>query len=374
MTHRRFFVFRSWSRAFLLSLFSCGLVLAPARPARAEKIRELADVFGARENQLVGFGLVTGLSGTGDDASSKLTAQSTSAMLKRLGIQVEQLRLKNVAAVVVTATLPAFSKPGTKIDVTVSSIGNARSLSGGTLVQALLKGADQKTYAVAQGSIIVGGFSAGGASGSSVKSGSSTSGRIPEGALVEREVPTTLVKEGKLLLSLRSPSFGTASRAAAAISKELGEGAALATDGGTVVVTIPKEYEKKSTELVAKLEEIDVTPVRKARVVVSEKNGTIVASGDVRLSAAVVVHGNLTIVVKEKPAVAQPVLGKGTVVQNSEVHANERAAAVQLVEPAANLTDVAKALSALGLSSRELASVLSALKTAGSLEAEVVVQ
>jgi flagellar P-ring protein FlgI len=350
-----------------------SLALLPT-PAHAEKIREIADVFGARENQLVGFGLVTGLPGTGDDQSSKLTAQSTSAMLKRLGIQVDQLRMKNVAAVIVTATLPAFAKPGTKIDVTVSSIGNARSLSGGTLVQSLLKGADQKTYAVAQGSLIVGGFSAGGTSGSSLKSGAVNAGRIPEGALVEREVPTKLVKEGKLLLSLRTPSFGTATRVAAAISKELGEGTAQAADGGTIIVTVPKELAGKTVELVAKIEDLDVTQVKKARVVVSEKNGTIVASGDVRLSGAVVVHGNLTIVVREQPAVSQPVLGKGTVVPNSDVQADEQKAAVHLLQPSANLADVAKALGALGLSSRELASVLSALKTAGALDAEVVVQ
>lgn len=351
-------------------------VLGAASPARAEHLRDLVEVEGARENQLLGFGIVTGLGGTGDDASAPVAAQATIAMLRRLGVQVdpEQIRLRNVAAVVVTATLPPFSKPGSKIDVAVSSIGNARSISGGTLVQSLLKGADQKTYAVAQGAVIVGGFAARGATGSSVKQGSLTAGRIPEGALVEREVTTSFVTDGKITLSLRKPEFGTASRMAKAVEKELGEGSASAGDGGSVVVKIPEKYTKDPVSLIALLEEVDVTPVRKSRVVISERNGTIVAGGDVRLAPAAVVHGNLTIVVKESAAVAQPVVGPGTVVPKSDVQAREAAPVVKFMPEAPTLADVAQALGALGLSARELASVLSALRTAGALEAEVVVE
>ncbi len=345
--------------------------------ARADKLRDLVEVAGARENQLVGFGVVTGLGGTGDDASAPIAAKSTIEMLRRLGVSIdpEQVKLKNVAAVLVTATLPAFSKQGTKIDITVSSIGNAKSLAGGTLIQSLLKGADQKTYAVGQGALVVGGFSAKGQNGSGVKQGSLTTGRIPQGALVEREVATSIVSStGELSLSLRTPSFTTAARTVEAIDKALGAGTATAKDGGSINVKIPADYKDKTIALIAKLEDIDVTPVRKSRVVINERNGTIVAGGDVRLAPAAIVHGSLTIVVKETPKVSQPVIGKGTKVVDSSVEAKEARPDVHFMPGAASLSDVSEALGALGLSARELGSVLTALRTAGSLEAELVVE
>jgi flagellar P-ring protein precursor FlgI len=302
------------------------------------------------------------------------------SMLRRLGVQVDpkQVRLRNVAAVVVTAKLPAFSRSGTKLDVNISSIGNARSLSGGVLVQTLLKGADQKTYAVAQGALLLGGFSAKGSSGSSVSSGTMTSARMPEGALIEREVPTTIINDDTLRLSLRNPGFTVSARVAEAINKSLGEGVARAEDGGAVLVKVPAAYANRPVELVAALEELEVTPVRKARVVVSERTGTIVAGGDVRLSPAVVVHGGLTIIVKETPTPSQPTapFGSGTtvVVPKSEVSVTEGDKTVRFVNAAPSLTDVASSLASLGLSPRELTSVLEALRTAGSLEAELVVQ
>ncbi len=373
---------RRWFSLFL-TLSVAFAVLALHGTARADRLRDIADVAGARENQLVGYGIVTGLAGTGDDASVPFAGQSTLSLLRRLGIQVDpkQLRLKNVAAVVVTATLPAFAKPGTKIDVTVSSIGNAKSLSGGTLIQSVLKGADQKTYAVAQGGVLVGGFEAHGASGSSTKSGSTTAGRVPEGALVEREVLTTLVEGGQLKWELRTPGFAVAQRIAEAIEKKLGPGSAKAPDGGVVVVKVPAAYDGKVVELVSVLEELDVTVVRRARVVINERTGTIVAGGDVRLSPAAVVHGSLTIVVKETPTASQPkapVLGSaaGTtvVVPKSEIQTSEGSRNLAYVPGAATLADVATALGKLGLSPRELTSVLQALRGAGVLEAELVVQ
>ncbi len=368
----------SFLRGVVLALATAGVVgLAPAKPARADKVRDLVEIAGARDNQLVGFGVVTGLAGTGDDSSAPIAAKATIEMLRRLGVAIdpEQVKLKNVAAVVVTATLPPFAKAGTKLDVSVSSIGNAKSLAGGTLVQALLKGGDQRTYAVSQGSVIVGGFSGSGKSGSSVKQGSLTAGRIPMGAIVEREVIAAIVNEaGEISLSLRNPSFTTATRLAEAIDKAFGDGTAVATDGGAVTVKIPEEFKKNAIPLIAKIEELEVTPVRKSRVVISERNGTIVAGGDVRLAPVVIVHGSLTIVVKETPQVSQPIIGKGTKVQTSEVTTREKTPTVQFVEGAASLADVADALGALGLTARELASVLSAMKTAGALEAEVVVE
>jgi len=351
-------------------------VLSP-RAARAERLRDLVDASGARENQLVGYGLVTGL--TGDDVSVPFTSQSVLSMLRRLGVQVDspQIRLRNVAAVIVTAQLPAFSKQGTKIDVTISSIGNAKSLSGGTLVQTMLKGADQKTYAVAQGSVVLGGFEARGGSGSSTKQGTLTAGRIPEGAIVEREVVSSIVQNGAIRLELRTPGFSVASRIAEVVNWRF-QNAATATDGGSVVVKVPPGFEGRSVELMAALEELEVVVVRRARVVVNERTGTIVAGGDVRLAPAAVVHGNLTIVVKEAPVVSQPVapFGTGTtqVVPRSDVKVDDPKKDVAYMKGAPTLADVATALGSLGLSPRELTGVLQALRAANALEAELVVQ
>lgn len=361
----------------LAALATVSMVSAPAR---AEKIRDLAEIKGARENQLVGYGIITGLDGTGDDMSAPLATQSALALLRRLGVQVDakQLRLKNIAAVIVTATIPAFAKAGTKLDVTVSSIGNAKSLSGGVLIQTLLKGANRKTYAVAQGNLIIGGYAAKGKSGTTVQSGSQTTGRIPQGALVEREIPTKFMLKGQLSLSIRYPSFLVASRMSKAIVDHLGKGSARATDGGSVVVTVPKKYLKRPVDLIAEIQQLDVTPEQRARIVVSERTQTIVAGGDVRLSPVAVVHGNLTIIVKEQPKVSQPKAaftdGKPVKVDKSDVVVEEKETAFQYLEGAATLSDLSSVLGTLGLSARELISVLQALKTAGALQAELVVQ
>lgn len=365
-------------RKILLSVsLALAFVLCPSR-AHAERLRDLADVAGARDNQLVGFGIVTGLGGTGDDVTVPFAQQAILSMLRRLGIQVDQnqILMRNVAAVTVTATLPPFARPGTRVDVTVASIGNARSLAGGVLVQTVLKGADQKAYAVAQGSLLLGGFSAKGGSGSSVQSGSVTSARVPEGALVEREVQTTLVTGGTLSLELRNPGFTVASRIADAVNKKF-EGAASAPDGGAVTVRIPLAYNNRTVDFVAALEDLEVTPLRRARVVIDERTGTIVAGGDVRLAPVAVVHGALTIVVKETPMVSQPGPWSGgttAVVPRTDIQTSEGNSNMVYVPAAPTLADVASALGTMGLSARELASVLQALRGAGALEAEVDVE
>jgi flagellar P-ring protein precursor FlgI len=373
---------RKFKILFTAWMAAIALCAAP-RVAHADKLRELVEVAGARDNQLIGYGIVSGLSGTGDDFTVPFAGQSILSLLRRLGVQIDttqlqQMRLKNAAAVVVTAVLPPFAKSGTKIDVTASSIGNARSLSGGVLIQTVLKGPDQRVYAVAQGSMLVGGFSARGASGTSINSGLTTAGRIVEGAIVEREVPTTLVADGALRLELRVPGFTVSSRIAEAINKKLGAGTASPLDGGMVSVKVPGEYTTRIIDLVALLEDLEVAPVRPARVVINERTGTIVAGGDVRLSPVAVVHGNLTIVVKETPEASQPFGpgGKGTtvVVPHTEIEASEGRKTVTYVPAAPTLADVASALGALGLAPRELASVLDALRGAGALEAEVVIQ
>jgi flagellar P-ring protein precursor FlgI len=312
---------RTPSPLVALVLFAALALFAPL--AQAEHLRDLADVAGARDNQLLGYGLVTGLAGTGDDTSVPFTAQSVQALLRRLGIQVDpvQLRLRNVAAVMVTATLPPFARQGTRIDVTVSSLGNARSLSGGVLVQTILRGADQ------------------------------------------------------LRLDLRTPGFTVASRVVAAINQRFGNGTASARDGGAVTVRVPRNTD--TVEFVAQLEDLDVTPLRRARVVINERTGTIVAGGDVRLSAVAVVHGNLTITIRETPEASQPgqlSTGATAVLPRTEVTATDAPRSVAYIPAAPTLADVASALGRLGLSPRELASVLEALRSAGALEAELVIQ
>jgi flagellar P-ring protein FlgI len=364
----------------MLGLVVMLLVASFSSSAEAAKLRDLTQVEGARDNQLLGYGIVTGLRGSGDDITSPLAAQSTLAMLRRLGVRVESKRvqLRNVAAVVVTATIPAFATPGTKLDVTVSSIGNAKSLRGGVLVQTPLKGADRKTYAVAQGSLAIGGVRVSGKSGSAVSINVTTAGRVPNGALVERRILTKFVHKGALRLSLRRPSFPLAARIVTAIDKKLGVGSAIAVDGGTISLKIPDKYKKSTVSLIAMLGTLEVKTVRHARIVVGERTQTIVASGDVKLAPVAIVHGDLTIVVKEQPQVSQPTgaLTRGTtkVVDQSKVSVKEKESTVHYMNGAATLSDLASALGALSLTARQLVSVLQALKAAGALEAEIVVQ
>jgi flagellar P-ring protein precursor FlgI len=365
------------------SLLLALLVLAFAAPAHADRVRDLCDVVGARENQLLGYGVMTGLTGTGDDVfSSPFAAQSLLALTRRLGVQIDagQLRLRNVAAVLVTATIPAFGKPGSHIDVTVSSMGNARSLSGGVLLQSPLYGADMHVYAVAQGPIILGGYEAKGASGSSIKSNVTTSGRIPGGALIEREIAMPFAKDDVITLALKQGDFVTAQRIAEAVNKTLGAGTATALDGGTVRVK-SKELAGRPVELLAKLSDIDVVPASSAKVIINERTGTIVAGGDVRLSPVAIAQGGLTIVIRETPIVSQPIApfghtGQTVVTPQTEITAAEDkpTPSMTFLQGATSLADVTNALSTLGVGPRELASILQALRSAGALRAEIVVQ
>jgi flagellar P-ring protein FlgI len=387
--------------------------------ARAEQLSDLAEVVGARDNQLVGYGVVTGLNGTGDDIRSRVAEQTLRSLLRRLGVQVDDraLRFRNVAAVLVTATIPPFSRSGTKLDVTVSSIGNARSLTGGVLVQAPMRGADRVTYAVAQGSLVVGGFSAMGRSGSSFQSNLSTTARIPGGALVEREIPTQVISDGdapsdgdaeakggakkdasgksadkkdkddekaepkepKIIYSLRSPDFVTAQRVALAINQALGGELAEAVDGGAVTVKLADEFKKNPVPLLAKLATVEVEPHQPARVIVNERTGTIVAGGDVRLTPVAIAQGGINISIYEQFDVSQPnpFSGSGgrTVARpRSDLSTQEREVPLKFVAGAANLNDVATVLGALGVTPRELGSILQALRAAGALRAEVIIQ
>lgn len=365
-------------RAF--ASFTFGLAtLVTGGSAHADKLRDLTDVVGARDNQLVGYGVVTGLNGTGDDITVPFAQQSLRALMRRLGIQVDarQARLRNVAAVIVTATIPAFVREGSRLDITVSSMGNAKSLRGGVLVQTPLRGADRKTYAVGQGSLVVGGFSAGGLSGSSLQENVTTTGRVPTGALVEREIKTTFFEKERVTLALRSPDFGTAQRVVEALDKAFGKDSAKALDGGSVELKAPSDLKNKPVELLSKLGDVDVDPVSSARVVINERTGTIVAGGDVHLSPVAIAQGGITISIQETQQVVQPnalAAGQTVATQNSNVEANEKGPSLTYVKGAATLADVAQSLSTLGVTPRELASILQALKGAGALRAEIIVQ
>ena len=386
-------------------------LLLGAVPARAERLKDLADLFGARHNQLVGYGLVVGLQGTGDDLYAGTSAQSTATMLRQLGVNLDpnNLRLRNVAAVMVTADMPAFVAPGQRLDVTVSSMGNARSLQGGTLVASPLKGVDMKVYAVAQGPLSVGGYAAVGITGSTLQKNVTTVGRIPGGAMVEREVVVDVPKD-VLRMTLRSPDFTTAVRLADAIDKALvasGAGTpppdapgaqspapagapaaataaaagprpwAQARDSGTLEVLVPASYGGRIPALLAALEAVEVQPDFVSRVVVNERTGTVVLGDSVRLAPVAIAHGGLTLEVREQPLVSQPnpfTSGRTTVVPSSQITARENKNPMYALSPGANLGEVVKALNTLGVSPRDLVTILQALKTSGALRAELEVQ
>ena len=359
-------------------LLAVLLLALAAAPARAQVLlRDLVSIEGVRSNHLVGYGLVVGLQGTGDNLmNSQFTQQSMTAMLERMGVNVTGLMLqtRNTAAVVVTATLPAFARQGSPIDVTVSSMGDAKSLQGGTLMVTTLMGADGEVYAVAQGPLVIGGFAAGGQA-QAIRQGVLTSGRVPGGGLVEREVPNTLDTMTHLRLALRSPDFTTATRIKAAINTRLGTNAAQALDLATVEVQVPPGYAGHVTELLASLEQLPVRPDQPARVVIDERSGTIVIGAEVTLDPVAVTHGNLTVRVTESPQVSQPAPfsnGQTVVVPNTQVDVADFAERhLRILPKAATLRNLVAGLNALGLGPHDLIQVLNALKASGALHAEL---
>jgi flagellar P-ring protein precursor FlgI len=353
------------------------LCVVPVTARAQVMLRDLVSVEGIRSNQLVGYGLVVGLQATGDTLrNSQFTQQSLSAMLERMGVNVTglQMQTRNTAAVIVTATLPAFARQGSQADVQVSSLGDARSLTGGTLMVTPLMGADGEVYAVAQGPVVVGGFQAVGQA-QSVKQGVQTSGRVPGGGIVEREVANSLDNMPRLRLALRSPDFTTANRIEKAINARLGAGTAVATDLATVDVQVPEAFNGRVTALLAELERIPVKPDTPARVVIDEKSGTIVVGADVKLDAVAVTHGNLTVRITETPQVSQPgpfSNGRTVVVPNTRIDVDEHTdRRLFILDKASTLQELVNGLNALGLGPRDLIQVLNALKASGALHAEL---
>ncbi len=346
----------------------------------ASRIKDIADFEGVRDNQLIGYGLVVGLNGTGDTLrNAPFTLQSVQAMLERLGVNTRDatnLRTKNVAAVMVTANLPAFSAQGTRVDVSVNAMGDATSLQGGTLLVTPLIGADGETYAIAQGSVAIGGFSAQ-ADAASVVRGVPTSGRISNGGLVERELEFKLASMTSLRLSLRNPDLTTSRRIAQSINELIGLPTAEPLDPATVRISLPRQYNGNIVDLMTDIEQLIVEPDQPAKVVIDENSGIIVMGQNVRVSTVAVAQGNLTVTIAESPQVSQPLPqtnGETAVVPRSDVTVNDSSdQKLALVSETVTLQQLVDGLNALGIGPRDMISILQAIKAAGALQADIEV-
>jgi len=351
---------------------------AGAGAAHADRLKDLASIQGVRGNQLIGYGLVVGLDGSGDQVrQTPFTQQSLTNMLSQLGITVpagSNMQLKNVAAVMVTTTLPAFARPGQTLDVVVSSMGNAKSLRGGTLLMTPLKGADSQVYAIAQGNILVGGAGAS-SGGSSVQINQLNGGRISAGAIVERGVPTTFSRDGYIHVELNSTDFGTAQNVATALNRRFGQGTATALDGRVIQVRTPMEQASQARFL-SQVEDLQVTRAPTvAKVIINARTGSVVMNRTVMIEEAAVAHGNLSVIINRQNEVVQPdtpfTQGQTVVVPNTQIEVRQDNGSLQRVNTSANLADVVKGLNALGATPQDLLAILQAMKSAGALRAEL---
>jgi len=344
------------------------------------RVKDLADIEGVRSNQLIGYGLVVGLNRTGDRVQQNIYARQTlQNLLERMGISTagNTLKPENIATVLVTATLPPFSRQGAKLDVTVSSIGDARSLQGGTLILTQLKGIDGNTYAVAQGSVSIGGISAGNG-GNSVEINHPTVGRVPNGANVERVVPTQLAANNTLTLVLNNDDFSTAAKLNQAINAKFGAGTSKALDGRNIDVSIPAGYADNRVGFIAELENLRLTPERIAKVIINERTGTIVMGREVRLAAVAISQGGVTVRIGTEYEISQPTpvsrTGETVVVPQTNVDVNEKKAESVILPDGATIDEVVRGLRTLGVSARDVISILQAIKSAGAMNAELEMQ
>jgi len=364
----------SWTMALMCAL---AMVVTPAHAATA-RIKDIIEIEGVRENQLIGYGLVVGLNGTGDSLNnSPFTRQSLQAMLERLGVNTsgENVRTENVAAVMVTANLPAFATQGTRIDVNVSAMGDSSSLQGGTLLVTPLLGADGQTYAIGQGPVSVNGFSAEGEA-ASVVAGVPTTGRISNGALVEREVGFDLGAQRSLRLSLRNPDFTTSRRVALAVNDFIGTPVATPEDSATIRLTLPRHFNGNIVDLITDIEQLLVQTDQPAKVVIDENSGIIVMGAEVRVSTVAVAQSNLTVTIAESPEVSQPLpftQGQTAEVPRTNLDVNQTDTNLAVVEESITLQELVDGLNALGLGPRDLIAILQAIKATGALHAEIEV-
>lgn len=375
-----------------------GLLLLFVSEVFAARIKDLASIKGIRTNQLVGYGLVVGLNGTGDKSGTGFTIQSLANMIERMGVHVDKssISVKNVAAVILTADVPPFGRIGNKIDVSVSSVGDAKSLQGGTLLLTPLHGADGQVYAIAQGPVSVGGFSVGGAGGGGVTKNHPTGGMIAGGASIEREIPVSLQDKGELTLALAVPDFTTATRMRDAINERFRMAVVNSVDSGTLKMEIPDDFRDRVVEMVAMVENLDVTPDVIAKVVLNEKTGTVVIGENVRISTVAVAHGNLSILIKENTIVSQPLPlapeppagatteqlkpedgvvvapgGQTVVATDSDVTVEEAKNRLLLIPSGSTIGDLVRALNAIGVTPRDLITIFQSIKAAGALHAEI---
>lgn len=384
--------FNRWIR--LLAVVAVCVFCVPMASESA-RIKDIVSIQGVRPNQLFGYGLVIGLNGSGDKSGTEFTLQGLANMLERNGIRVNpvDIKVKNVAAVLVSASLPPFARIGKKIDVTVSSIGDAKSLSGGTLVLTPLKGVDNQVYALAQGPIAVGGYSFGGAAGGGQTKNHPTVARIAGGATVEREVPVNLARKESLVMILNNPDFNTASAISRTIDREFGPGSAMAIDSGTLEFKVPPAFRHRVVDLIAQVGTLEITTDRPAKIIINERTGTVVIGENVRIASVAIAHGNLAIEIKEETQVSQPAPfapparggggpvqidgtlvapgGSTVVAPDTDVSIAEENRQLMVVNPGNTIDDLVKALNAIGVTPRDLITVLQAMKAAGVLDAEL---
>lgn len=357
----------------LLLLFTMVAALA-GKPAR---VKELVSLEGVRENQLIGYGLVVGLNGTGDKRQTFFSAQSLANMLDRMGVQInpQQMLVRNMAAVMITANLPAFAQPGVRIDITAAAIGDASNLQGGLLLATPLRGLDGQVYAVAQGPVLTGGFVAGGG-GNSKGLNHPTAGRVPGGAIIERQAPSVAPTAEKLRLQLRQADFTTASRIAAAVNQRFQTNAAQAENSGAIAVVAPPAWAGKMVEFVAEIESLTVEADRPARIVINERTGTIVMGKEVQISPVAILHGALSVEIQTTFEVSQPAplsQGQTQVVPMQNVTVKEEKAKNVVLKRGATVEELARALQAIGSTARDVIAILQNLRAAGALEAELEV-
>ncbi|MDR3557628.1 MAG: flagellar basal body P-ring protein FlgI [Syntrophobacteraceae bacterium] len=352
------------------------VLLLSAGAARSARIKDIAYFLGDRSNDLIGYGLVVGLKNTGDDTSTPFTIYTLQNLLNNMGIQMDPTKttLKNVAAVMVTGRLPAFSRVGSRIDVQASSIGDATSLGGGTLLMTQLKGSDGKVYAVAQGPLSIGGFAASGQSGSSVQQNHPTVGLITSGGTIEKEVSVRYNGLHTLDLVLRTPDFTTAQKMAQAISRAIPQAAARPVDAGTIRLEVPPSDQNDTVNLISKVENLEVTPDVIAKVVIDERTGTIVMGQNVRIAPCAVAHGSLTVQITEKPTVSQPLPfsnGKTTVVPRTGIKVQQQKAHLAVIGGGVTIGQVVSGLNAIGATPLDLINILEAIKASGAMSAEL---
>ena len=372
---------RTWRPGYWIILMVCCslaglLAFSWPTPAQAIRLKDVASFKGVRPNQLLGNGLVVGLNGSGDGTNVDFNTQELANMLANMGVTANRskIKVKNIAAVAVTAVLPPFARVGSRIDVLVSSMGDAKSLQGGTLVLTPLKGVDGQVYGLAQGPVSVGGFAASGEAGGGVTKNHPTAGRIANGATVEREIPFDFAGKEDIVMALNDPDFTTATRAVGTINKHLHGNYAFSKDSGTIHIKLPPGYKDRLVSMLASLENLEVATDTVAKVVIDERNGTVVMGENVRLSTVAIAHGNLMIQIKERPRISQPLpfsKGTTTVVPDTSITVKEGADRLMVLPEGINIGQVVQALNAIGVTPRDLIAILQAIKAAGALQAEL---